>query len=60
VEGGKRSLPFLLATWGLGGRGFGIANVRHNLDEYKIVRVIGVTPHSDVERRELTDISIKI
>jgi hypothetical protein len=52
--------PFLLAIWGLGGRGFKITDVRCSLDERKVVRLIGVMPRSYVERGELTGISIKI
>ena len=29
-KGGKRSLPFLLAVWGLGGRRFRVRNIRRN------------------------------
>ena len=59
-KGGKRSPPFLLAIWGLGGRGFKIANVRRSLDEHKIVRLIGVMPRSNAERGFLTGVFLSV
>ena len=53
-------MPLLPATWGLGGRRFNMPDLRHSLNEDKIVRPRGLVPRSDVERGELTDISIKI
>ena len=45
-KGGKRSLPFLVATWGSGGRRFKVSNLRYNSDEDMIVRVMVVMPRS--------------
>ena len=49
-KGGKRSLPFSLATWGLGGRRFKVSNLRYNFYESIIVCLITVMPRSYLER----------
>jgi hypothetical protein len=49
-KGGKRLPPFLLATWGSGGRRFKIPNLRHSLHNVKVVRLMRLVPRSDAER----------
>ena len=50
MKGGKRSLPFLLAIWGLGGRRFKVPNIRHNFDETIILCLMAVMTRSYLER----------
>jgi hypothetical protein len=42
-KGGKRSLPFSLATWGLGGRAFKSSSLRWSCDEAVILGMMAYT-----------------
>lgn len=60
MKGGKRPLPFPLATWGSGGRRLKVMNLRHNFDGTMIMRLIAVMPCSYLEQGGLTCSFVKL